>query len=75
MEMIGKTITKQVQDGLQSAGIKTGQQQAEIAQSLANNLAAMQKGLHGLSEVLDKLGQQQIIIQQKRGWFSRRNGA
>ena len=74
MESIGNTITKQVQDGLQAAGINTGQRQAEIAQSLANNLAAVQKGLHGLSDVLDKLGQQQVIIQQKRGWFSRRNG-
>ena len=75
MELIGKTITKQVQEGLQATGIKAGQQQAEITQTLASNLAAVQKGRPGLSDVLDKLGQQQVIIQQKRGWFSRRNGA
>jgi len=53
----------------QSAG---SMQQA--AESLSGYLAAMEKGLVGLNGVLEKLGEQQVIVhsQPRRGWFSRK---
>ncbi len=44
--------------------------------SLTDQLAGVQKGLAGLNGVLEKLGHQQVVVQQvepapKRGWFGR----
>jgi hypothetical protein len=43
--------------------------------SLSEHLAGVQKGLAGLNGLLEKLGEQQVVVQQieqpKRGWFGR----
>ena len=43
----------------------------EAARSLSDYFAEMQRGLTSLNEVLEKLGEQQIVIQQqpRRGWW------
>ena len=55
-----------------TASVKGTTQQLEV------QFAGLQRGLEQLSGVLEKLGEQQVVVQQverKRGWFSkRRNG-
>lgn len=57
--------------------IHTNLQKSSVttAESLQRQMMTVQKGLEGLSDVLAKLGQQQVIVQpvEKRGWFSRKN--
>jgi hypothetical protein len=49
----------------------------QSAESLSGYLTALEKGLAGLNGVLEKLGEQQVVIhsQPRRGWFfGRREG-
>jgi hypothetical protein len=45
-------------------------------QAVQVHFANLEQGLSGLNRVLERLGEQQVIVQQverpRRGWFSRR---
>ena len=64
---------------LESASKQQNESATALAQSagaLQESLSDIQRGLTGLSEVLQQLGEQQIIVQQqpRRGWlFGRKN--
>ena len=76
-------INQQLQETLTALGgqIETAQQQAAASvqstgQNLQAHFAGIERGLEGLNGVLERLGEQQVVIQQntppKRRWFSRR---
>ena len=84
LESIGESLTGQVVEGWtnlnqQAQGDLT--QRAAAAEELEKSAAALQssltevqQGLTGLSDVLAKLGEQQVVVQQqpRRNWFGRR---
>ena len=50
---------------------------SESAQSLQEYCSALERGLTGLNDVLEKLGQRQVVVQaepRRRWFFRRRNG-
>ena len=69
----GRTMTQLAKRGEavhnQSAG-----SMRQSAESLLGYVTALEKGLAGLNGVLEKLGEQQVVIhsQPRRGWFSRK---
>lgn len=75
----------QIQQTLAGLGEQTATMQSEVAstvngssQTLQTHFAGLERGLTSLSTVLERLGDQQVVVQQvepkKRGWFSKRNG-
>lgn len=70
LSTIGDTVVQQVQSGLHSVNQEMVQQQAEITKMIASNLNAVQSGLTGLANVLEKLDGKQVTVEQKKkGWF------
>jgi hypothetical protein len=47
------------------------------SQAVQKHFAGLERGLNGLNSVLQRLGEQQVVIQQveapRRGWFGRKN--
>ena len=72
----GRTMTQLAKRGEAVQNQAAGSMR-QSAESLSGYLTALEKGLAGLNGVLEKLGEQQVVIhsEPRRGWFSRkRNG-
>ena len=77
LQQTTQSIENQMAAFLQQANQQQQQSGAalsETAATLQNSLVEVQRGLSGLSQVLENLGQQQVLIQQqpKKGWFGRK---
>ena len=49
---------------------------APVIPALAASCAALERGLAGLNDVLEKLGEKQVVVEapaRRRGWFFGRN--
>ncbi|MCA9268400.1 MAG: MotA/TolQ/ExbB proton channel family protein [Planctomycetales bacterium] len=79
VEQSAVALATHLSDYVQTADAQQQQAAAALAESAAalrDTLERMHQGLAGLSGVLERLGEQQVIVQQqpRRGWFfSRRN--
>ena len=81
MEEMGR-VAGQLQDTLTGLGERAQDIQKQMASSIdgtskavKNNFAGIERGLSGLNDVLERLGEQQVVIRQvkpRRRWFSRR---
>lgn len=77
-------LASQIQEALAGLGDRAASIQNDMANSingtgeaLKDHFAGLERGLSSLSGVLERLGEQQVVVQQvgkpKRGWFSRRS--
>jgi biopolymer transport protein ExbB/TolQ len=69
----GRTMTQLAERGEAVHDQAAGSMQ-QSAESLSGYLTTLENGLAGLNGVLEKLGEQQVVIhsQPRRGWFSRK---
>lgn len=73
-----KTLHDEKVNRLNEVGEMTGSMRS-AAESLADYCGNLQTGLNSLTTVLERLGEQQVVVQQvepprRRGFFNRRNG-
>jgi len=81
MDEMGR-VAGQLQETLTGLGERAQDIQKQMASSIdgtskavKNNFAGIERGLSGLNDVLERLGEQQVVIRQvkpRRRWFSRR---
>lgn len=75
-------VAGQLQDTLTGLGGRAGDIQQQMSKSIngaskavRDHFAGIERGLSGLNDVLERLGEQQVVIRQvkpRRRWFSRR---